>query len=66
MSASPGAAHKATIYATHAELKPMLFEGWMANDITAGGQHTTTTDVDAVIIATGALPATTITPSSRS
>jgi alkyl hydroperoxide reductase subunit AhpF len=31
-------AHTAGIYAAQAELKPVLFEGWMANDIDAGGQ----------------------------
>ena len=31
------AAHTAAIYASHAELKPILFEGWMANGVAPGG-----------------------------
>ncbi|OBT62709.1 thioredoxin reductase [Pseudogymnoascus sp. 23342-1-I1] len=40
------AAHTAAIYLARAELKPVLYEGMMANGIAAGGQLTTTTDVE--------------------
>ncbi len=40
------AAHTAAIYAGRAKLKPLMFEGMMAAGIAAGGQLTTTTDVE--------------------
>jgi thioredoxin reductase (NADPH) len=40
------AAHTAAIYLSRAELKPVLYEGMLANGTAAGGQLTTTTDVE--------------------
>jgi len=40
------AAHTAAIYLSRAEVKPVLYEGMLANGIAAGGQLTTTTDVE--------------------
>ena len=43
------AAHTAAMlsaYAARADLKAILFKDWMANGIGAGGQLTTTTDVE--------------------
>ena len=38
--------HTAAIYAGRAELNPLMFEGFMAGGVAAGGQLTTTTDVE--------------------
>ena len=40
------AGHTAAIYLSRAELKPLMFEGMLANGVAAGGQLTTTTDVE--------------------
>eukprot|EP00035_Acanthoeca_spectabilis_P025345 m.458010 g.458010 ORF g.458010 m.458010 type:complete len:387 (-) comp21399_c0_seq1:202-1362(-) len=40
------AGHTAAIYAGRAQLAPILFEGNLANGVAAGGQLTTTTDVE--------------------
>jgi thioredoxin reductase (NADPH) len=40
------AAHTAAIYAARAELAPLLFEGEMAGGVAAGGQLTTTTEIE--------------------
>lgn len=40
------AAHTAAIYTARATLEPVMFEGLMAGGVAAGGQLTTTTDVE--------------------
>ncbi|RLV89052.1 Thioredoxin reductase [Spathaspora sp. JA1] len=40
------AAHTAAIYLARAEIKPTLYEGMLANGVAAGGQLTTTTDIE--------------------
>ena len=40
------AAHTAAIYSARAELKPLMFEGFLAGGVAAGGQLTTTTEIE--------------------
>ncbi|KAJ5898960.1 hypothetical protein N7495_003704 [Penicillium taxi] len=40
------AAHTAAIYLSRAELQPVLYEGMLANGTAAGGQLTTTTEIE--------------------
>jgi len=40
------AAHTAAIYSARANLAPLMFEGMMAGGVAAGGQLTTTTDIE--------------------
>lgn len=45
IGSGPGA-HTAAIYAARANLNPLMFEGFMAAGVAAGGQLTTTTEIE--------------------
>ncbi|KAI4330431.1 hypothetical protein MLD38_028721 [Melastoma candidum] len=53
------ATHTAAIYASRANLSPVLLEGWMANDIVPGGQLTTATEVENFPVSPTGSPAST-------
>jgi len=38
--------HTAAIYTSRANLEPLMFEGFLAGGVAAGGQLTTTTDIE--------------------
>src|SRR3989338_2316005 len=40
------AAHRAVIYSARARLNPLMYEGMMAGGVAAGGQLTTTTEIE--------------------